>query len=103
MPHEKILLSPPDYADPKVGEAAAKLWVPQGLMVQWGPYGETDGAPAVGIGTGHMAEDTESMDRVNSGGGKLEDMYMMWFNRSYINRIIRTLRRARTAAYGADE
>lgn len=37
------------------------------------------------------------------GGGKLEDLMMLWFGRSDVNKLIRILRRARDAAYGADE
>lgn len=103
MPHEKIEIPEPSWATPQTAEQAAaqaeasKLWIPQGLMVQWGPYGETDGAPAVGIGTGHFREPGDDRER------KPEDMMMLWFNRSQVNHAIRTLRRARVAAYGADE
>lgn len=106
MPHEKILIQPPDWATPdaqKAWEQAHGLWRPQGLMIQWGPYGESDGAAAVGIGSGMFNESDTDIQRINSGGGKLEDMMMMWFNRSQVNAVIRTLRRARTGAYGADE
>lgn len=109
MPHHKILIPAPEWATPQTSEAAdelkasGKLWVPQGLMVQWGPYGEQDGAPAVGIGSGHMQESDEDIARIERGEGKLQDMYMLWFTRSQINETIRTLRRARNAAYGTDE
>lgn len=106
MPHEKIVLQAPDWqsADAQAAwEKAHGVWVPKGLMIQWGPYGENDGAPAVGIASGRFVESDVDIARVNSGGGKLEDQMMEWFNRSEINQIIRILRRARTSAYGADE
>lgn len=106
MPHEKIYLPNPYENTPPQDDAtmeAAKLWKPQGLMVQWGPYGESDGAPAVGIGIGDYVESEEDITRVNGGKGKLEDMMMLWFARSQVNSAIRILRRARNGAYGTDE
>jgi hypothetical protein len=102
MPHEKICLPGPDFLTKEAADASP-LWKPKGLMVQWGPYGESDGSPAVGIGTGDFVEADQDIERVNNGGGVLEDMMMVWFNRSLVNRVIRTLRRARNAAYGVDE
>lgn len=102
MPHHKIYLPEPDFLT-KEAAAEAGPWKPKGLMVQWGPYGENDGSAAVGIGTGNFVETDDDIKRVNSGGGTLEDMMMLWFNRAQLNEVIRTVRRARTAAYGADE
>jgi hypothetical protein len=102
MPHHKIYLPEPDHLTKEAAEAA-EPWKPQGVMIQWGPYGECDGSPAVGIGTGHFVETEEDIARINKGGGVLKDMMMLWFNRSDINGTIRTLRRARNAAYGLDE
>lgn len=102
MPHHKIYLPEPDYLTKEAAEQAG-LWAPQGIMFQWGPYGEQDGAPAVGIGTGNFVESDEDIARVNGGKGVLEDMMMLWFNRSQLNESIRILRRARNAAYGIDE
>lgn len=104
MPHEKITIPNPGHLNPDGSESeASKLWVPKGLMVQWGPYGEQDGSPSVGIGTGDFEDSEERIQRINSGGGKLEDMMMLWFNRSQVNQAIRLLRRARNAVYGVDE
>lgn len=102
MPHHKIYLPEPDSLTKDSADAAG-LWKPKGTMIQWGPYGEQDGSPAVGIGTGDFVETDQDIDRVNNGGGKLNDMMMIWFNRSHVNEIMRTLRRARNAAYGVDE
>ena len=102
VPHQKIYLPEPEYATKDTADDAG-LWKPKGLMIQWGPYGEQDGAPAVGIGTGDFGETDEDMERINSGKGTLQDMMMLWFSRSQVNEAIRALRRARTAAYGADE
>lgn len=105
MPHERVSIQPPEWANPRTDEeqAAADEWKPKGLMVQWGPYGEHDGAPAVGISTGDFVDTAEDISRVNGGDGKLEDAMMLWFNRSQLNKIISLLRRARNSAYGADE
>lgn len=102
MPHHKIYLPEPDYLTKEAAEEAGP-WSPKGIMFQWGTYGEQDGSAAVGIGTGNFVETPEDIARVNSSGGKLEDMVMLWFNRSQLNESIRILRRARTAAYGIDE
>jgi hypothetical protein len=102
MPHEKIYLLEPDYATPEAKDAAG-LWVPKGAMFQWGPYGEGDGSAAVGLGIGNFGETPEDRERVESGQGTQQDMFMLWFNRSQLNAIIRTARRARNAAYGTDE
>jgi hypothetical protein len=106
MPHHKIELQNPFTVNPPTDEAgreAAKLWVPKGLMVQWGLFVESDGSPAVGIGVGNFGGDDESTASADGGNGKLEDLCMLWFNRSQVNETIRILRRARTSAYGADE
>lgn len=102
MPHEKILIPEPHYATKEQADQAG-LWVPQGLMVQWGPHRQDDQYQGVGIATGHLNSSDSDMQRINNGGGKLEDAMMMWFTRSQVNAAIRLLRRARTAVYGADE
>jgi hypothetical protein len=102
MPHERISIQPPDYLTKELEDAAGP-WKSKGLMVQWGPYGEHDGSPAVGISTGDFVDNEDDVKRVNGGGGKLEDAMMLWFNRAQLNKVISLLRRARNSAYGADE
>lgn len=103
MPHQKIYLPEPQYATKEVAEAAG-LWRPRGLMVQWRPFDEITETPgAVGIATGVFHETDEDKQRVERGETTIEDMFMEWFDRYQLNRIVSTLRRARNAAYGADE
>jgi len=99
--HEKISIPIPDYATPQVAKEAGP-WIPKGLKVQWSHYGEHDGSPAVGIGTGDFLPDDAGSGDPDD-GGKREEMFTLWFNRSQVNHIIRALRRARKSAYGEDE
>lgn len=89
MAHERIYATQPTGSTSSTDAAR-----PRGVLVQWLPAGDE-----VGLGVGLLDEPSDSL----VGPGTRDDLTLVWLDRAAVNRVIRTLRRARNVAWGADE